>query len=338
MDSDYCYSIEMKRAVERHRLREALVIPIILRHCYWQGEPLGKLRALPTDAKPVTGSEWHNQDEAFYNITQGIQLAIEKMYPAERESSGSDHKPDRERWTTKPPMASGFKNTTPYILVADDDRFANELVRFALNKEGYVVKTADNPLDAFLMIQKQEPALLLLDVGMPYLNGFEFASRLHAEGYNIPLIFMTAQDTIEAKLQGFNLGADDYICKPYNYQELVARVQVVIRRIRKGDTQKSCIRNGKIELFPSELKVIVAGRSTVTLTPTEMQVLRVLMNSNGQVVNRDQLLEEVWNDNENDRNIVDVYIRRLRVKLGEEAERPQHIISVRGVGYRFVGE
>src|SRR6266700_4901384 len=230
------------------------------------------------------------------------------------------------------------EGTTVYILVVDDDRFANTLVQFVLSKEGYEVETADNPRGALLMIQKREPDLLILDVTMPYINGFEFSAKLRSEGYEIPLIFMTAQDTIEAKLQGFNLGADDYICKPYNYQELVARVQVVIRRIRKGDTQKSCIRNGKIELFPSELKVIVAGRSTVTLTPTEMQVLRVLMNSNGQVVNRDQLLEEVWNDNENDRNIVDVYIRRLRVKLGEEAERPQHIISVRGVGYRFVGE
>jgi DNA-binding response OmpR family regulator len=120
-----------------------------------------------------------------------------------------------------------------YILVVDDDHFANALVQFVLSKEGYEVETTDNPRGAMQMIQKREPDLLILDVTMPYINGFEFSSQLRAEGYEIPLIFMTAQDTIEAKLQGFNIGADDYICKPYNHQELVARVQAVLRRLKK---------------------------------------------------------------------------------------------------------
>jgi DNA-binding response OmpR family regulator len=228
---------------------------------------------------------------------------------------------------------------TVYILVVDDDRFANTLVQFVLSKEGYEVETADNPRGALLMIQKREPDLLILDVTMPYINGFEFSAKLRSEGYEIPLIFMTAQDTIEAKLQGFNIGADDYICKPYNHQELVARVQAVMRRIKKnGKVGTQSIRAGQIELFPAELKIVIGGGSSVTLTPTEMQVLRVLMNSSGQVVNRDHLLAEVWNDNENNSNIVDVYIRRLRVKLELDPDKPQHIVSVRGVGYKFVGK
>ncbi|MBO0796534.1 MAG: response regulator transcription factor [Ktedonobacteraceae bacterium] len=226
-----------------------------------------------------------------------------------------------------------------YILVVDDDHFANALVQFVLSKEGYEVETADNPRGAWQMIQKRLPDLLILDVTMPYLNGFEFSAQLRAEGYDIPLIFMTAQDTIEAKLQGFNIGADDYICKPYNHQELVARVQAVLRRIKKdGSVGNQSIRSGHIELFPAELRVTIGEQSAVTLTPTEMQVLRVLMTSNGQVVNRDQLLEEVWNDKESNSNIVDVYIRRLREKLGEDATKPQYIISVRGVGYKFVAK
>src|SRR6266568_7459113 len=120
---------------------------------------------------------------------------------------------------------------TVYILVVDDDRFANTLVQFVLSKEGYEVETADNPRGALLMIQKREPDLLILDVMMPYINGFEFSAKLRAEGYETPIIFMTAQDGIEAKLQGFNIGADDYICKPFNHQELVARVQAVMRRV-----------------------------------------------------------------------------------------------------------
>src|SRR6266480_6585753 len=229
------------------------------------------------------------------------------------------------------------RGTTVYILVVDDDMFANSLVQFVLSKEGYDVETTDNPRGALQMIKRREPDLLILDVKMPYINGFEFSAELRSEGYETPIIFMTAQDTIESKLQGFNIGADDYICKPYNHQELVARVQAVMRRIKMHNrVGNQSIRKGPMELFPAELKV-VNGYTSITLTPTEMQVLRVLMDSSGQVVNRDQLLTEVWNDEENNSNIVDVYIRRLRLKLEADPDKPQHIISVRGVGYKFVG-
>ena len=226
-----------------------------------------------------------------------------------------------------------------YILVVDDDLFANTLVQFVLNKEGYEVETTDNPRGALQMIQRREPDLLLIDVMMPYLNGFEFATRLRKDGYDIPIIFMTAQDALESKLQGFNIGADDYICKPFNHQELVARVQAVIRRVKhNAKLGATSIHNGQFELFPGELRVVIAGSISITLTPTEMHVLRVLMSSNGQVVERDRLLSEVWNDNENNSNIVDVYIRRLRLKLEEDADTPLHIISVRGIGYKFSGK
>ena len=225
-----------------------------------------------------------------------------------------------------------------YILVVDDDQFANTLVQFVLNKEGYEVETTDNPRGALRMIQKRVPDLLIIDVVMPYLNGFDFATHLREEGYEIPIIFMTAQDALESKLQGFHIGADDYICKPFNHQELVARVQAVIRRV-KHDTKlgSSSIRNGQFELFPGELKVVNAENIAITLTPTEMQVLRVLMSASGQVVDRDRLLSEVWNDSESNSNIVDVYIRRLRMKLEEDVIEPLHIISVRGIGYKFSG-
>lgn len=226
-----------------------------------------------------------------------------------------------------------------YILVVDDDSFANALVQFVLSKEGYEVETTDNPRGAMQMIQKREPDLLLLDVSMPYLNGFEFSEKLRAEGYETPLIFMTAQDTLESKLHGFNIGADDYICKPYIHQELVARVQAVLRRIKKQKVPGNhSLRVGQVELFPAELKVALPGRSPIDLTHTEMQVLRVLMASAGMAVDRNQLLAAVWNEDENSSNIVDVYIRRLRRKLEEDILKPQYIISVRGVGYKFVGK
>lgn len=226
-----------------------------------------------------------------------------------------------------------------YILVVDDDQFANALVQFVLTKAGYEVETTDSPRGALQMIAKREPDLLIIDVMMPYVNGFDFASKLRAEGYETPIIFMTAQDGIEAKLQGFKIGADDYICKPFNHQELVARVEAVLRRNKKHNlVGNHSIRCGQVELIPSELKVVIPGHAPITLTPREMHVLRILMASQGQVVERDQLLAEVWNDNESNSNIVDVYIRRLRVKLGDDADGRQHITSVRGIGYKFLGK
>jgi DNA-binding response OmpR family regulator len=226
-----------------------------------------------------------------------------------------------------------------YILVIDDDQFTCAMVQFALSKEGFKVEALDSPRNAMQVIKKQEPALLILDVAMPYQNGFEFSKELHAAGYDIPIIFITAQDTLEAKLQGFTYGADDYICKPFNYPELVARVHAVIRRAKRNDVMSNhSIRVNSVELLPAELKVVMPDRAAVTLTPTEMQVLRVLMASRGQVVNRYQILSEVWNEDESNSNIVDVYIRRLRTKLERDADNPEMIVSVRGVGYKFVGK
>ena len=226
-----------------------------------------------------------------------------------------------------------------YILVVDDDRFANALVQFVLSKEGYEVETTDNPRGAMQMIQRREPDLLLLDVTMPYLDGFQFSEKLRSEGYETPLIFMTAMDALESRLHGLRIGADDYICKPYNHEELVARVQAVLRRIKKQSTPTNhCVRVGQVELFPADLKVVLPGRGSVDLTHTEMLVLRVLMVAANQVVDRTQLLSVVWSDDGNSSNIVDVYIRRLRKKLEDDIVHPQYILSVRGIGYKFVGK
>lgn len=224
-----------------------------------------------------------------------------------------------------------------YILVVDDNQFGNALVHFVLNKEGFEVETLENPNLAMQVIQRREPDLLILDVAMPYMDGFEFSRKLRTDGYDIPVIFMTAKDSIEDRLYGFRIGADDYICKPFNHQELVARVHAVMRRIkRSASTGNDSIRCGQFELFPAELKVATPERPSIFLTPKEMQVLRMLMIQPGQVVTRENLLAEIWNDDESNSNIVDVYIRRLRRKLERQANKPKHILSIRGIGYKFV--
>ncbi len=225
-----------------------------------------------------------------------------------------------------------------YILVVDDDQFANDIVQFTLSKEGYEVETTDNTRGALQMIQKREPDLLILDVGMPHQDGFEFSTRLRDEGYNIPLIFVTALDGMDSKSKGFHNGADDYICKPFNLQELVWRVKAVLRRSYKnGKVDNQTVHAGLFELFPSDLRVVVDNRK-ITLTHTEMLVLRSLMVSAGQVVSRNQILSAVWKFDESNSNIVDVYIRRLRRKLEPDTRHPRHIICIRGLGYKFIGK
>jgi len=224
-----------------------------------------------------------------------------------------------------------------YILVVDDNQFGNALVHFVLSKEGFEVETLENPRLAMPLIQRREPDLLILDIAMPHMDGFEFSRKLRAEGYDIPIIFMTAKDSIEDKLHGFGMGADDYICKPFNHQELVARVQAVMRRIKRSNSVgNDSIHRGQFELFPAELKLATPERPTIFLTPKEMQVLRMLMIQPGQVVTRENLLAEIWNEDESNSNIVDVYVRRLRRKLEHHANKPKHILSIRGIGYKFV--
>ncbi|HVB61005.1 MAG TPA: response regulator transcription factor [Ktedonobacteraceae bacterium] len=224
-----------------------------------------------------------------------------------------------------------------YILVVDDNQFGNALVHFVLNKEGYEVETLENPRLAMQVIQRREPDLLILDVAMPYMDGFEFSRKLRADGYDIPIIFMTAKDSIEDKLYGFRIGAEDYICKPFNHQEMVARVQAIMRRVKKSASAgNDSIRCGQFELFPADLKVATPERPSIFLTPKEMQVLRMLMIQPGQVVTRESLLAEIWNEDESNSNIVDVYVRRLRRKLERHANKPEHILSIRGIGYKFV--
>jgi DNA-binding response OmpR family regulator len=225
-----------------------------------------------------------------------------------------------------------------YILILDDDQFASTLVRFALMQAGYEVETMDNAQGALQLIRKREPDLVLLNVAMQYLNGFDFSAKLRDEGYDTPLIFIAAQDVLETKLEGFKVGADDYICEPYHHQELIARIQAIMRRAKRYRiVSNHCIRSGCFELFPADLKVIVGNQDPVMLTPTEVHILCILMSHAGQVVPRDQLLATIWNDREGNSNILDVYIRRLRTKLERNIEKPRYIISIRGRGYKFIG-
>jgi DNA-binding response OmpR family regulator len=227
------------------------------------------------------------------------------------------------------------------ILVVDDEPMSTKLVHFILSEEGYDVTAVDIPRGAMAMIQRQLPDLILLDVNMPQMNGFTFHQRLRDNDYDIPIIFVTAKGELEDKLLGLRQGADDYIVKPFDPAELLARVQAVLRRYRKATAQagNQTVRAGEFELSIADLQITLPDKSTVLLTPREMRIMLALAGRVGRIIQREELLDMIWGeDYSGESNIVDVYIRRLRRKIERDPANPQYIQSARGVGYKFVGK
>ncbi|HEY7351029.1 MAG TPA: response regulator transcription factor [Ktedonobacterales bacterium] len=227
------------------------------------------------------------------------------------------------------------------ILVVDDEPISTKLVHFILSEEGYDVTSVDSPRGAMAMIQRQLPDLILLDVNMPQMNGFVFHKHLRENDYDIPVIFVTAKGELEDKLNGLRQGADDYIVKPFDPAELLARVQAVLRRYRKATAQASekILRAGEFELNMADLQMCLPDKRTVLLTPREMKIMLILAGRVGQILRREELLDAIWGENyPGESNIVDVYIRRLRRKIEHDPANPQYIQSARGVGYKFVGK
>ena len=226
------------------------------------------------------------------------------------------------------------------ILVVDDDEKTTEMVQFLLSRQGYQVDTVDNGRGALALIERHLPDLMLLDVGLPQMSGFEFYERLRHDGYDIPVIFVTGADDLEDRLQGLNMGADDYICKPFHIAELTARVEAVLRRYRKTNTvPRPRLQPGNLDIDVAGLQVALPDGRVAQLTPREMQLLLKLAEHPGQVISREDLMDAVWGENyRGESNIVDVYVRRLRRKIERDPASPEMIQVARGVGYRFVGE
>jgi DNA-binding response OmpR family regulator len=227
------------------------------------------------------------------------------------------------------------------ILVVDDDLPTARMISFILGEEGYNVDTVDNLRGARAMVEKQPPDLLILDVNVPGgSSGFDFYRHLRELEYDIPVIFVTAKHELEDRLKGLRMGADDYIAKPFQPAELLARAEAVLRRYRKTTPgANQIVRGGGVEVSTSELRVSLPDQRQVFLTPTEMKVLLQLVRNAGHIVSRDDLLSTVWGqDYLGESNIVDVYIRRLRRKIERDPSNPEYIQATRGLGYRFAGK
>ncbi len=223
------------------------------------------------------------------------------------------------------------------ILIVDDDRPSLKMTAFLLREEGYNVFTADNGRDALRMIDEKTPDLLILDVMMPGMDGWEVTRQLRRTT-NLPIIILSAKGETTDRVFGLDLGADDYLAKPFEPSELLARVRAVLRRAEAftfGETQTQLSVEG-FRLDPVNNVVTMPGNRTVELTPIEFRLLHYLARNNGRVLTHEQLLSTVWGyDYEGYSNQVAVYIRRLRSKLEPNPNEPRHILTARGVGYRF---
>jgi len=223
------------------------------------------------------------------------------------------------------------------VLVVDDDVTLREMARFYLEREGYRVVEAANGRDALYVARYENPDLVLLDLMMPEMGGYDFM-RLYRKESDAPVIMLTAKLEESEKVAGLELGADDYVTKPFGVQELIARVRAVLRRTGRPASLPGVLRSGDIVLDRAGRTVRVRGRA-VELTPSEFELLETFMLSPGRAFARLDLLESVSGDAyEGYERTIDVHIRNLRTKIEEEPSRPRYIQTVYGMGYRFSAE
>lgn len=215
------------------------------------------------------------------------------------------------------------------ILVVDDDPQISGLLKRGLAFEGYDVETASDGLEALAKVREKEPALIILDILMPGIDGFEVAKRLR-RGSQVPILMLTAKGMVADKVTGLNAGADDYMVKPFDFDELLARIKALIRR--QQSEQNAILRFADISLNPATRQVDRAGKS-IELTAKEFDLLDLFLRHPRQVLRREQIYERVWGfDFEGESNVIEVYMRYLRTKL-EAGGRPRIIHTIRSVGY-----
>jgi DNA-binding response OmpR family regulator len=220
------------------------------------------------------------------------------------------------------------------ILIVDDKTSVQRLVADYLAAHGFRTVVANNGREALFVSRHEKPDLVLLDIMMPEMDGFEFMRHFRKER-NTPVIMLTAKIEETDKVIGLELGADDYVTKPFGMAELVARIRAVMRRVYEEPPTPEVLRAGDVVLDKKN-HIVTIGVHKIELTPSEFDLLAILMTSPGQVFSRADLLERLkGNSFENVERTVDVHIRNLRAKIEPDPANPQYVLTVFGVGYRF---
>lgn len=230
--------------------------------------------------------------------------------------------------------------TSDKILIVEDDRNLLDTLKYNLRKEGYDVVSATDGAEALDICRKEKPDLIILDIMLPRISGFEVCRILRKEMI-VPILMLTAKAEETDKIVGLEIGADDYVTKPFSLRELLARIRAMLRRAKMVEAQpepgETPLRVGNIELDIAR-HLASKGATTIELTPKEFDLLVFLVRNKGFVFTRDQLLEKVWGyDFAGDTRTVDVHIRWLREKIEDNPNEPKLLITVRGVGYKLEG-
>ena len=219
------------------------------------------------------------------------------------------------------------------VLVVDDEESITDLLSMALRYEGMQVEVAHTGRDAMRALASFHPHLMVLDVMLPDIDGFEIARRLSRDSPRVPVMFLTARGELEDKLRGFTLGGDDYLTKPFSVEELIVRARAILRRTHELRPETGRLEFDDLVLDEEQHEVSRAGHG-IDLTPTEFKLLHYLMVNADRVVSKPQILDRVWQyDFDGNDNVVEIFISSLRRKL--EAHGPRLIHTVRGVGYRL---
>lgn len=225
----------------------------------------------------------------------------------------------------------------PTILVIEDDDFIRDILKYSLKKENFSVKEASNGEEALKIIKSEKVDMILLDVMLPDTDGFSLFKIISAET-SLPVVFLTAKDDLSDRLIGLNIGAEDYITKPFDIREVVARINIVLRRFAKDESllrDDKIVLNNRIAINKNGHEVLVDNKK-ISLKPKEYQLLITLVENRNIVLSREKLLNRVWGYNfEGDSRTVDVHIQRLRKKLGDTKEN-SIIETVFGVGYKMI--
>ena len=223
------------------------------------------------------------------------------------------------------------------ILIVEDDANLLEALKYNVRKEGHEAISALDGAEALEIARKDKPDLILLDIMLPKMSGFEVCRILRRET-TVPILMLTARDDEVDKVVGLDLGADDYITKPFSMRELLARIRATLRRMEiQAPPTEATMKLGDIEIDAGH-HVITRNGNALKLTPKEFDLLAFLARNKGLVFSRDQLLEKVWGyDYSGDTRTVDVHIRWLREKVEDNPDEPKRLITVRGVGYKLEG-
>jgi two-component system, OmpR family, response regulator RegX3 len=223
------------------------------------------------------------------------------------------------------------------ILIVEDEESLADSVRYNLEREGYAVTVAPDGRRALERFRAEQPSLVILDLMLPEVSGLDLCRAIRAES-DVPIIMVTAKDSEADKVTGLELGADDYVTKPFSVRELVSRVRALLRRagLVSGGTKDDVLDGGPVQMDVVRHEVLVGG-GTTAFPPKEFELLEAFLRRKGRLLTRDFLIEEVWgSDYFGDTKTLDVHVKRLRKKIEQDPHNPSHLVTVRGLGYKFV--